>query len=140
MISQTDSLPAELRKARAAYLDDLQWLRDRFGVVPALPQHQVGPALWLALDALEDTRPESFTAALKAFRKLHRSTMKRAVWEVLEETRKNLLALRSEAPALFERKREVWNEASALFTNFNQPAGQSPTLNYRKALELLATL
>ena len=140
MSSPTDALRAELQLARAAYLEEMQWLRDRFGVIPGNPQHQLGPTLWLALEALECGTPEAFAAALKAFRKLHRATIKGVVWEKLEETRRALEAIRREAPALFAQKRQLWNEASALFTNFNQPPGQSPTLNYRKALERLADL
>ncbi len=140
MTPEIDSLRIGLQQARAAYLDDMQWLRERLGVIPTVPHHLVGPALWLALDALESNVPPRFTAALEAFRKLHQSTMQQVAWQKLEETRKGLKSIRTEAPAIFARKLKVWNEASAFFTNFNQPPEQSPTLNYRKALELLATL
>ncbi|HWL52873.1 MAG TPA: hypothetical protein VNQ90_10580 [Chthoniobacteraceae bacterium] len=140
MIHDLDCLRLELQRARRAYLEEMQWLRERFGVIPSVPRHQVGPALWLALDALEANTADMLAAALKAFRKLHRSTTKLVVWHQLEETRHGLESIRAEAPELFARKLKLWNQASALFTNFNQSAGQSPTLNYRKALELLATL
>jgi len=139
MAKARDAAP-DLAAARRDYLKDMQWMCDRFGIVPEVHRSQLVGPLAVALDALEAATPEAGAAAVKAFRDFHRAVMKEAVWHVLEQTKRSLKSLREAEPELYAAKLPLWNEASWLFTNFSVKQSRTVGGNYRKALRLLADL
>ncbi len=135
-----DALRAQLTAARQEYRDDLKLLRTRYGITPELRLEHVYGVLLHALNTLESEDPAALEAAVKAFKKLHRGMMQAVTWEYLEQTKQALQRIRKKNPQVFQQKLSLWNQASACFTNFNLPPGQSITLNYRKALKHLEGL
>lgn len=126
--------------ARREYLKDMRWLRTRFGIIPEAKDYLMKDLLISCLDALESGTAESALEAVKAFQNFHKLIMKQTAWNMLEQTRNSLKAIKDSEPGVFSEKIKLWNRASWLFTNFSVNQSRSVGGNYRKALELLSEL
>lgn len=107
---------AALTEAREAYRRDLQWLRNNYGILPDVEAHVIKGALLTALDALERNDLASLTKAVSSFEMVHADLMAQIAWDLLEQTKRSLKALREKEPELFEKKLQLWNKASWAFT------------------------
>lgn len=140
MSSDRTAAAAGLARARRAYRRDMNWIRERFGIIPEAALHQVGPLAAGALDALEAGTPEALAAAVRAFEDYHRAVMRETVWKMLEQSKNTLAALHGDDAELYAEKTALWNRASWLFTNFSARRSRTVGGNYRKALKILAEL
>jgi hypothetical protein len=116
---------AALTAAREAYLSDMQWLRDRYGIIPEPEPHLLKATLLSALAAVEHDDLPSLQRAVQGFDSLHRDILARITWELLEQSKRSLKGLRESDPELFEDKLKLWNKASWAFT----------TARFRKTME-----
>lgn len=105
-----------LTEARAAYLKDMQWLRSRYGIIPEPEPHLLKATLRAALAAVEQDDLPSLKGAVQGFEQLHKDILARVTWDLLEQTKRSIKALRESDPELFEEKLALWNKASWAFT------------------------
>ncbi len=111
-----DEARAALTAAREAYLKDMKWLRSRYGIIPEPEPHLVKGLLQTALAALEKDDLPALRQAAQSFDTFHKDILARVTWELLEQTKRSLKALRETEPELFEEKLKLWNAASWAFT------------------------
>ncbi len=123
---------ADLTRAREAYLEDMRWLRDNFGIVPEPEPHLLKATLRSALSALESDDLPSLRRAVGSVEQLHKDILARVTWELLEQTKRSLKSLRESDPELFEAKLRLWNAASWAFTTARF---RRVTEKYREAIE-----
>ncbi len=107
---------AALTAAREAYLKDMKWLRSRYGIIPEPEPHLVRGLLQTALAALEKDDLPALRQAVQSFDTFHKDILARVTWELLEQTKRSLKALRETDPELFEERLALWNAASWAFT------------------------
>jgi hypothetical protein len=129
-----DEARAALIQAREAYNNDLQWLRTRYGIIPEPEPHLVKGVLLAALGALEKNDLPSMIQAIQSFDTLHKDTLARIAWDLLEQTKRHLKALRASDPALHEEKLQLWKQASWAFT---RARFLLDTAKYREAIRLI---
>jgi hypothetical protein len=128
---------SRLTDARAAYLKDMLWLRRRYGIIAEPEPHLLKAALQASLTALEQNDLPSLRQALQSFDNLHKHILAKVTWDLLEQTKGSLKALRETEPELFEAKLRLWNKASWAFTTarFRQV-----THKYREAIRTVAQI
>lgn len=111
-----DEARTALTAAREAYLKDMKWLRSRYGIIPEPEPHLIKGLLQTALAALEKDDVPGLQRAVQSFDTFHKDILARVTWELLEQTKRSLKALRETEPELFEEKLKLWNKASWAFT------------------------
>ena len=105
-----DEARKALSAARQRYLDDLEWLRREYGIIPDVESYSVKAALLAALDALEKNDLASLETAVGSFSALHNQVMRYVVWDLLERTKIGIKSLRKSDPTR-KAKIEQWNKA-----------------------------
>lgn len=128
---------AALTAAREAYLKDMKWLRDRFGIIPEPEPHLLKATLQTALSALENDDLPGLQRAVQSFDALHKDILARVTWELLEQTKRSLKGLREMDADLFEAKLKLWNEASWAFTTARF---RKVTDKYREAIRTVTRI
>ena len=123
---------ADLTAAREAYREDMQWLRDNFGIIPEPEPHLLKATLRSALAALESDDEGDLRRAVGSVEQLHKDILARVTWDLLEQTKRSLKGLRASDPELFEAKLALWNAASWAFTTARF---RRVTEKYREAIE-----
>ena len=115
-MAMRDEARTALREARAAYRRDMEWLRDEYGIIPDPEAHLVKGLLQTALTALESDDASSLQGVTQSFDQFHKDVLARIAWDLLEQTKRSLKAVRETDPELFEEKLALWNAASWAFT------------------------
>ena len=136
-MTNMDEARAALTEARKAYIEDMEWLRENFGIIPEPQQHLVNAALQSALSALETDDLESLKQAVRSFENLHVQTLAKVTWELLEQTKRSIKGLRETDPEIFEAKLKQWNAASWAFTTARF---RRVTDKYREAIETVTQI
>lgn len=131
-MNDTAEARAALTQAREAYVQDMQWLRDQYGIIPEPEPHLLKATLRSALSALESDDLPSLQQAVESFDRFHRDILARVTWELLEQTKRSLKGLRVRDPELFEEKLRLWNAASWAFTTARF---RREMAKYREAIE-----
>ena len=126
-----------LAEARSAYLNDMKWLRRRYGIIPDPEPHLLKGMLQASLNALEKDDLPSLQQAVQCFDTLHKDILARVTWDLLEQTKRSLKALREDEPELFEEKLRLWNQASWAFTTARF---RRVTEKYREAIRVVTRI
>jgi hypothetical protein len=137
MMATGDEARAALTEARAAYLKDMQWLREKYGIIPDPEAHLIKGLLQTALSALETDDVSSLQRVTQSFDQFHKDVLARTAWDLLEQTKRSLKALRETDPELFEEKLALWNAASWAFTTARF---RRVTEKYREAIRTVTSV
>jgi len=90
-----------------------------------------------ALDAIEKSDLPSVEKAVQSFDTLHKDILARITWDLLEQAKRSLKALRATQPELFEAKLKLWNRASWAFTTARF---RRVTAKYREAIRTVTRI
>ena len=126
-----------LTAARRSYLEDMQWLRQKYGIIQEPEPYAVKTVLLAALAALEKNDLAGLQKTIQCFNELHDQVLRYVVWDMLERTKRGLKAIRQSDPKGFQKKLRLWNEASWEKHGWRRPG---TFRKYRRAIEMLARI
>jgi hypothetical protein len=112
MNNKMTKIRKDFAEAHAAYLADMKWLREKFGIVPEPKDFTLKAALAPAIDFILKDDSESLEESLKAFKEFHRKIIYGVAWDLLERSKENLKLIQNSDPKLFEEKRQLWVKSS----------------------------
>ena len=125
-----------LAAARRSYLDDMQWLRQKYGIIQEPEPCAVKAVLLAALAALEKNDLAGLQKTILHFNALHDQVLRYVVWDMLERTKRGLKAIRQSDPKGFRKKLRLWNKASWEKHGWGEPGFSK----YRRSIEMLARI
>lgn len=116
MDKQKTKIRNDFKKAYNTYLRDMEWLREKFGIIPEPKDSSLKKGFSASVNfALKDDR-DSFQQTLDAFKEFHRSILYDVAWELLERSKENLKKIQKTEPELFNEKHQLWIQASWTFS------------------------
>jgi hypothetical protein len=107
---------AEFVKARKAYIKDMKWLRDTYGIIPEPENYLIKHLASSALDALTKHTVKCLEQALIDFQNFHKSVLYHVAWDMLERTKEGIKSIKAKNPDLYEKKLKQWKVASWAMT------------------------
>lgn len=102
----------ELVKAKKAYLKDMKWLRDTYGIIPEPEIYLIKHLAHSSIEALADHTFKSLNQAVADFQNFHKSILYHVAWDMLERTKESIKSIKANDPDLYEEKLKQWRRAS----------------------------
>ena len=103
---------AELVAARKAYIKDMKWLRDTYGIIPEPENYLIKHLATSSLDALTNHTVKSLDKALTDFQAFHKSLLYHVAWDMVERAKEGIKTLKVNDSDLYEEKLKQWKLAS----------------------------